>query len=58
MGESVQIVFRQCLRCEKKFKPKSKFNRICPQCKKDHEWSEEAVAYEIGNISGNYLRTG
>jgi Zn finger protein HypA/HybF involved in hydrogenase expression len=58
MGASAKYEVRQCLRCEGDFKPQGKFNRICPQCKKDHEWSEDAETYEIGNISGNYLRAG
>lgn len=27
-----QIIMRKCLKCDKEFKAKNRFNRICPKC--------------------------
>lgn len=34
----VDIKKRECLRCEKKFKSKNRFNRLCTNCKESSDY--------------------
>jgi Zn finger protein HypA/HybF involved in hydrogenase expression len=53
--ESIEIIRRKCLRCDKEFNALGRLNRICPSC---HETNKQIVNASRYSIASPQLRIG